>query len=277
LDQEAQELGFDPQKQTGATLSRRAANVGNFLIDQVKQSSLFNYASSGSSLAPGPALAPAPSSDVGDAPSATCPFDPVKADLSVNANYNSGVYYGQRFDDTNIKPVRTMNVKSARECEDVCTAKQCQAFTFNSAAYTCDTYTDLGTNLKTVEERASISTVLREKKDMGYDELKKQTLDAIKEFRSIRAYLKQQQIYDQVFKGRTGFGLFDRTMSLAPTMAPGVALAPGTQASLSDFQGIVAIDDPRTETEINRDQKNVENNVYTKDCLNGIYQKYRIK
>jgi hypothetical protein len=279
LDQEA---SFDPQKQTGATLKRRDANIGNFLIDQVKQSSLFNYSSSSSSAPPVASVAQSSAADTSTGasaststttgPSATCPFDPVKAEMGINANYNSGVYYGERFDEKNTTSERTMNVKSARECEDVCTRKQCQAFTFNSAAYTCDTYTDLGANLQTIEDRPSISTILKEKKDMGYEELKKQTLKAIEEFKNIRSYLKKKQIYDQVFKERTGFGLYDRTMSLAPTMAPGAA----TQVSLSDLENIVQLDDPRTETEINRDEKNVTNNMYTKDCLNGIYQKYRI-
>jgi hypothetical protein len=274
LDQEAE---FDPQEQTGYKFRRKAAKIGDFLIDQVRESSLFNYKATDVELAPGPAPGPAlaPTSDV---VSATCPFEPVRADLTVNANYNPGVYYGQRFNETNITPQVKDNVQSAKECEVECTNNQGVAFTFNSATKKCMTYTDLGFNLTTEPDPNSISSVLKQKNDLGYDELKEQTLKAIREFKEIRAFLKSEKkgkkLYDKVFKERTGFGLYDRTMDLAPSLAP-TSSTPST--SLSEFAGIVLIDDPRTETEINRDEKNVLSNMYSKDCLNGIYEKYRVK
>lgn len=269
LDQEA---AFDPQK-TEYSAKRAIAKFGDFLVSNIQKSDLTNYSfpkapSSVSAPASVPVLTPT------SAPAGTCPFDPItyKTQSGTNPNYVPGIYREQGF-QTAISPREQENIKTTRECENICNQQQCQAYTFNSERQTCKTYSDLGTTLTTVPEKSAISSILKERKPIEYDELKALTLKAIAEFKEIRKYLKSQdgqRIYDQVFRTRTGFGLFDRTMSVTPT---------STTTALSDFKGIVPMDDPRTDAEIDRDEKSVESNMYMNnlDCLNGIYQKYRIE
>ncbi len=281
-----QEADFNPQEANLTDPIRKTPNIGDFLVNTLKVGDFFGYGST----ATASANASTSSADQSGATTVTdtfkcpIPFDPVAVTSSgaISANYKSGAYYKQKFEDKDANPTSTLigtsypgqRFESAKECEMKCIGN-CQAFTFNSKLKTCKTYNDLGDTLNTLADDDSFSSILKERKNMDYEALKKSTLDAIKKYQEIRDYLKDKDVYKRAIRTRTGFGVFDSVM--APVAAPvAVPIAAPTNAALST---IPTIDDPRSDKEIAKDKFDIENDVYLGqlDCLNGIFQKYRVQ